>query len=70
MLLVWAVAMGWLVFGELPDRVTLLGAGIVVGGGLYAIYRERRRKPAPLPPAGRTDWTGKTPNRNIGLPIM
>lgn len=43
MLLVWAIVMGWLVFGELPDAVTLAGAGIVVASGLYTVHRERRR---------------------------
>ena len=39
--LVWALVLGWLVFGEWPDQVTLLGAAIVVCSGLFALYRER-----------------------------
>lgn len=39
--LVWALVLGWLVFGEWPDQVTLLGAAIVVLSGLFALYRER-----------------------------
>ena len=39
--LVWALVLGWLVFGEWPDQVTFLGAAIVVCSGLFALYRER-----------------------------
>ncbi len=39
--LIWAVAIGWVVFAETPDRLTLLGATIVVGTGIYTFARER-----------------------------
>lgn len=39
--LVWALVLGWLVFGDWPDQITLLGAAIVVASGLFALYRER-----------------------------
>ncbi len=42
-LLVWAALWGAAVFGDVPDGWTWLGAGIVVGSGLYAWHRERRR---------------------------
>lgn len=42
-LLVWAVAIGWLGFGDWPDRYTLVGMAIVVAAGLYAAWRERAR---------------------------
>lgn len=45
--LVWAVGLGALLFGERPDRWTLLGGGIVVSSGLYLLARERRRHRAP-----------------------
>ena len=41
-LLMWATLFGWLVFGDLPDGWTVLGAAIVTGSGLYVIARERR----------------------------
>lgn len=41
--LVWALVLGWLVFGDWPDQITLIGAGIVVASGLFALYRERVR---------------------------
>lgn len=40
--MVWMVALGWLVFGDLPDLWTLVGAGIIVASGLYILHRERR----------------------------
>ncbi|MFY2823224.1 DMT family transporter [Ruegeria sp. MALMAid1280] len=39
--LIWALALGWLVFGDWPDAVTLLGAALVVGAGLFTLFRER-----------------------------
>ncbi|GHF70492.1 DMT family transporter [Seohaeicola zhoushanensis] len=39
--LLWALLLGWLVFGHWPDAVTLLGAGVVVASGLFTFYRER-----------------------------
>ncbi|MFN0043809.1 MAG: DMT family transporter [Alphaproteobacteria bacterium] len=42
--LVAATALGFAVFGNLPDRWTIIGAFIVVGSGFYVIYRESVRK--------------------------
>ncbi len=39
--LLWAILFGWLLFGTLPDRLTLTGAAIVVATGLYTLLRER-----------------------------
>lgn len=35
--LLWALLLGFFVFGDWPDPVTLLGAGLVVVSGLYAL---------------------------------
>jgi drug/metabolite transporter (DMT)-like permease len=40
--LVWAIVLGWFVFGTLPDAMTLFGAAIVIGTGMFTLYRERR----------------------------
>jgi len=40
--LIFAVTMGWFVFGDLPDGWTLAGAALVIGSGVYAFYRERQ----------------------------
>lgn len=41
--IVWMVTLGYLVFGQLPDRWTFIGAAIVISSGLYLLYRERVR---------------------------
>lgn len=41
--ILWATLYGWLLFGELPDLWTLVGAGIVVVSGLYILHREHVR---------------------------
>lgn len=40
--ILWALLLGYLVFDERPDWLTLLGASIVVSMGVYTFYRERR----------------------------
>ncbi len=46
--LVWATVFGFVVFADLPDWPTLLGAAVIVGSGLFVYYREAR---APAPAA-------------------
>lgn len=41
-LIIWATMYGWLVFGQLPDQWTWLGASIIVATGLYIMNRERQ----------------------------
>lgn len=41
MALLWAIALGWALFGTFPDRLTLIGAAIVVVAGLFTLLRER-----------------------------
>lgn len=38
--LIGAAAIGYAVFGDFPDRWTLVGAGIIVAAGLYVAHRE------------------------------
>ena len=40
--LIWGLMLGWAVFGEWPDGLTLLGSAIVVGTGIYTLWRERQ----------------------------
>jgi drug/metabolite transporter (DMT)-like permease len=40
--LVWATALGYLIFAHVPSGWTLAGAAIVVASGLYLFNRERR----------------------------
>jgi drug/metabolite transporter (DMT)-like permease len=42
--IVWMIALGFLVFGDLPDAWTLAGSAIVIASGLYLLHRERLRR--------------------------
>jgi drug/metabolite transporter (DMT)-like permease len=47
-MLIWAIALGYLVFGDVPDAPMLVGSAIIVGSGLYIFWREQiatRREP-------------------------
>jgi S-adenosylmethionine uptake transporter len=49
--IVSATIFGWLVFGDLPDALKWLGIAIIIGSGLYIIWRERRvQKTASIAP--------------------
>jgi drug/metabolite transporter (DMT)-like permease len=39
--LLWAILLGYLVFGDVPDAMMATGATIIVLSGLYAFHRER-----------------------------
>jgi len=41
-MIVWAVAFGIIVFGDVPAPATILGAAIIVAAGLYIFLREKR----------------------------
>ena len=40
--IVWALGLGYLLWGELPDWWTLLGTGLIIVSGLYVVLRQRR----------------------------
>ena len=45
--MVYALAVGWLLFATAPTPRTLIGAAVVIGSGLYVLHREARaRRPA------------------------
>lgn len=39
--LLWMTALGFIVFGDVPDWWTIAGAAIICASGLYLMYRER-----------------------------
>jgi drug/metabolite transporter (DMT)-like permease len=41
-MIVWAVMFGFLVFGDVPQPATAVGALIIIGAGLYIFLRERK----------------------------
>ena len=42
--IVLVIILGFVVFGDLPNRWTLAGASIVIASGLYMLHRERVRR--------------------------
>ena len=53
-MIVWAIALGAMVFGDVPDMALLAGSAIIIAAGLYILWREQivaRRTPSlePLP---------------------
>lgn len=43
--LIFQVALGWLVFHDVPSAWTAAGGAVIVGSGLYLLHRERTVKP-------------------------
>ncbi len=41
--LIWALALGWFVFGDWPDALTMAGAALIVGAGLFTLFRQKLR---------------------------
>jgi len=41
--LLWAMLLGYLIFGDVPDSAMILGASIIVASGLYTFHREHIR---------------------------
>jgi drug/metabolite transporter (DMT)-like permease len=47
--MLWALLLGYLAFGEFPTALGFLGAAIIVGAGLFVIWRERQLRMARVP---------------------
>jgi len=41
--LIWAVIVGWAIWGHIPDALTWAGMVLLVGAGLYIVHREHVR---------------------------
>ncbi|SMH47387.1 DMT family transporter [Mesorhizobium australicum] len=39
--LIWAILLGYLIFADIPDLAMIIGSTIIVGSGIYMLYRER-----------------------------
>jgi len=46
LMLVWAMVLGFLVWGDVPSAGLVLGSAIVVGSGIFLFWREARRQSA------------------------
>jgi drug/metabolite transporter (DMT)-like permease len=42
--LVGSAVLGYVIFHNLPDLWTWVGAGVIIGSGIYIAFRERRRR--------------------------
>lgn len=51
--LLGAALLGFLVFGQAPDRWTLAGGAVVAASGLYLIHHERAQERARVRPLAR-----------------
>jgi drug/metabolite transporter (DMT)-like permease len=40
--MIWAIGFGWLIFGQLPDLIALIGMTIIVGSGLWLVLARHR----------------------------
>lgn len=40
--LLWATALGWLVWNEIPDSATLIGAAVIIASSVFIILRKRQ----------------------------
>lgn len=40
--IVWAILFGLILWGELPDALSVIGIGLLISAGLYTFYRERK----------------------------
>jgi drug/metabolite transporter (DMT)-like permease len=52
-MIVWGIALGYVVFGDVPDLPTLFGAAIIIAAGLFIFWREQAasRQTVVAPPA-------------------
>jgi drug/metabolite transporter (DMT)-like permease len=48
--ILWAVLLGWTIWGTAPDWATLAGAALIAASGLYTAFREHRLRIRAAPP--------------------
>ena len=42
--ILWALAIGYVVWGDVPNALALFGIAVIVASGLYILHRERVRR--------------------------
>jgi drug/metabolite transporter (DMT)-like permease len=40
--MIWALVLGYAMFGETPTPMIVIGSAIIAGAGLFVIWRERQ----------------------------
>lgn len=63
--IIWMIALGWLIFADIPTAWTLLGAGIIIASGLYLLYREEVIRRRSKRPNGAESGAGTTSSRDL-----
>jgi drug/metabolite transporter (DMT)-like permease len=66
--LLFAAIIGWIVFGEVPDFWTWVGAAVIVGAALYIAHREALLKRADASGATATDAAATAAEPTLSLP--
>jgi drug/metabolite transporter (DMT)-like permease len=46
--MIWMLLLGYILFGDIPDVWTFVGAAVIIGSGLYVLHRERVRGKPPV----------------------
>ena len=49
--LLYALLLGWAVWGDIPNALAWVGLGLLVAAGLYVLHGERARASLPAPSA-------------------
>jgi drug/metabolite transporter (DMT)-like permease len=42
--ILWAIVIGYVVWGDVPNALALFGSAVIVASGLYILHRERVRR--------------------------
>jgi drug/metabolite transporter (DMT)-like permease len=59
--MIWALVLGYVLFGEMPTVMIVLGSAIIAGAGLFVIWRERQLAMMRKVPVGVTATSRQTP---------
>jgi len=51
-MIVWVTLLSYLIWSEIPDMLTMLGVGLIIGSGIYVLRREAKVEPQPIAYAG------------------
>lgn len=68
--MIWATIFGFFMFDEIPDAMTVIGAGVIIASGLYIVMRESRvnvSKNSPVLQSRSRPETGIMPRISVML---